>query len=182
VDDLSDDRLRTTSLSLKKRSGSVHRLQDRGHVDEPESWRRGRSIWVMSPVMTACVAMPMRVRNISSAPGSCSAPRRGSRCTPPASAAHVGQRRHLEDAVVFERADHFRSDQVLHRVVERPQYGLIFCRVAGQIAEALPASTTGLVRTSLRFCRDRTTARAWPPPGRSCPCRRGRSRTPSRKT
>ncbi len=100
---------------------------------------RGRSICVTSPVMTILEPKPSRVRNIFICSG------RGvlrlvedDEGVVQRAAAHEGQRRDLDDALLEVRRDLLGVEHVVERVEERPQVRVdLRHQVAGQEAEPL---------------------------------------------
>ncbi len=105
----------------------------------PEAWCAPRSIWVTSPVMTALRPVPEAgqehlhladrrvLRLIQDDEGAVQR-------TP----AHVGERGHLDDAEVEEAADLLVGEEVVERVVERPQVGIdLLLHVAREEPEIL---------------------------------------------
>ena len=68
-------------------------------------------------------------------------------------AAHVGERRHFDGAVVHVSFELVRSEHVGQRVVQRSQVRVdLFVERARQEAEVLPASTAGRVSMMRRTC------------------------------
>ena len=106
----------------------------------PEVLPGGRSICVTSPVTTAFEPNPMRVRNIFI----CSdvvfcASSRMMNASFKRAAAHEGDRRHLDDAALEQLRGLLVAEDVVQRVVERPQIRVdLLDEVARQEAEPLP--------------------------------------------
>ncbi len=131
---------RTTSLGLKwvklmpgtSRSTSITCLR-------PERVPWGRSTWVTSPVITALEPKPIRVRNIFI----CSIvvfwlSSRMMNAVVQRAAAHVGQRRDLDDLALDQLGHGLEAEHLVERVVQRAQVGVDLLRqVAGQEAELL---------------------------------------------
>ena len=127
----------------RRRSGRTPRPRrrrgSRSTTTSPERWSRGRSIWVMSPVMTIFELKPeprqehlhllgarvLRLvedheRVVERAP------------------AHEGQRRDLDDVALEMGRDLLGVDHVVQRVEQRPQVRVdLRHEVAGQEAQAL---------------------------------------------
>ncbi len=99
----------------------------------------GRSICEVSPVTTTLDPKPIRVRNIFI----CSARRvlrlvEDDERVVQRAAPHVGERRHLDGALLEEPPRRLRPDHVVHGVVERAEVGVdLGEQVAGQEAQAL---------------------------------------------
>ena len=93
----------------------------------------------MSPVTTIRESSPRRVRNIIICSGVVfCASSRTMKALRERAAAHVGERRDLDDALLGEAGDFLGVEHVVQRVVERAEVGEdFFAQVAGQKAERL---------------------------------------------
>ena len=133
---------RTTSALVSRLKNAMPwtRFKTRSASIRPESWVRGRSIWLMSPVMTALLPKPIRVRNIFICSGVvfCAS----SRITK--AWFSVRPRMKASGAIsICWRSKAFCTElvvahQVVERIVQRPQVGVDLLRqVAGQEAQPL---------------------------------------------
>ena len=93
-------------------------------------------------------------------------------------AAHEGQRRHLDLALLDERRQLLAVHHVVERVEQRPEVGVdLLGHGARQEAEALPRlHRRPREDDAADLLARRRRSRPWPWRGRSCRCRRGRCR------
>jgi len=120
--------------------------------DQPRLFPCGKSICVMSPVITALELKPSRVRNIfiCSLVVFCASSRITKRIVQRA-AAHERQRRDLDDSLFQKALQLVRVQHVVEGVVQRAHVGIDFLlQRAWQKPSRSPASTAGRARM-MRF-------------------------------